>query len=70
MNQFAENGVFLRRTPDDREWPNCAVTVVDFFNFQNGKVMLQAVVSKMIAKRAFGQQAFGVDGSDQAKISL
>src|SRR5262245_30471424 len=52
VDESAEGGVLLRRPADYGEWPNRAGPMADVFHPQNRKRMRQAVIAKMVAKRA------------------
>src|SRR5581483_12491629 len=70
VNQIAEASIFLRRTADDREWPNRARTMIDALHTQHRKIMDQAVVAEMIAERPFWQQSLRIDGAANAEVRL
>ena len=70
MNEFAEGGVFLRRPADNGEGPDRALAVIDGIDVQHGKFVRQAVISQVVAERAFGQGLAWIDGARNAKVGF
>ena len=70
MNEFTKTRVFLRRAADHCEWPNGTGSVGDAFHPHDRKIVFQAVISKVIAKWAFGPGFIPVDFPNNTKISL
>ena len=45
--------------------------MIDLFDLEHRKIMSEAVVAEMVAKRAFGfERGFGIDLADDAKIGV
>ena len=68
VNEVAKCGVFLRGAADDGEWPDRVLSVIDCVYLHYGKVVLQAVVTEVVAKWAFGKGFAGDDSSSDAEI--
>ena len=59
VNDLAERRVFLRRAADDGERPDGASAMRDRLDVEHRKIVRQAVVAQMIAKRSFGRSFCG-----------
>jgi hypothetical protein len=70
MDELAERRVLLRWSSHHRKGPDGPLSTPDPINLENGKVVLQAVVAQVIAKRAFREQAARVDRATQAEICV
>ena len=62
MDQGAERRVFLGRPSDRSERPDRPVAVVNAFDPQHGKIVLEAVIAEVVAKRPLGL----ADGGDRS----
>ena len=70
VDQLAEHRVFLRRPADDGERPDRVAAAVHCFDLQHREGVREAVVAEVIAERAFGEQAIGVDRADDAEVAV
>ena len=70
MNEFAEDGVFLRRSPNNRERPDRVLAMVNFVHIQYREIMLQTVVAQVITKGAFRHLAIGINRTADTKVGI
>ena len=61
VDQRAERGVLLGRAADRGERPDRPVAVVDALDAQHGEVVREAVIAEVVAERALGLAACGID---------
>ena len=70
MDQLSETRVLLRRTTDDRERPDGILASINLVYPHQGEGMLQAVISEVIAERAFRFHFAGMDLTGDHKIGI
>src|SRR5436190_3727945 len=70
VDELAEDRVFLRRAADDGERPDRVVAMIYVFDAEDGKVVLQAVVAKVIAERTLGKELAGDHGAADAEVGV
>ena len=70
VDDLPKGGIFLGWTTDHGKRPNSARPMINPFHVQNGKVMDEAVVAKMVPKRSFRQLQGGIDCADNTEIGL
>ncbi len=64
MDQFAKHGVFLGRTADDGERPDCVAAMANFGHIEHREVVCQTVISQVIPERTFRQLMIGDRAAD------
>ena len=70
MNKGAEDAVLLRRPPDTGKRPDGVGPVIDGIDRQHGKIVLQPVLSEVIAERSLGQEFIRDNGAGNAEIGF
>ena len=70
LDQGAKGGVFLWGSSDDGEGPNGVFAMIDMMDLEEGEIVFEAIVAKMIAERPFGFCLIGIDGSGDAEVGI
>src|SRR3990172_12512712 len=70
VDELSEGRVLLGRPPDDGKGPDGIVAVIDGFDFEDWKVVDQAVVAEVIAEGTFGKSARRIDSAGDDEVGL
>ena len=70
VDQGAERRVFLGRPSHRGKRPDGPFAVVDAFDLQHGKVVLEAVIAEVVSERPLGLADVGIDRAADDEIGL
>ncbi len=70
MNERAEGGILLRRAPHRGKGPDGIRAVMNRLHLQDGKIVRQTVIPKVVAEGPFRQRAPGIDRSRNDEIGF
>ena len=70
VDQGAEGRVFLGRPSHRGERPDGTVAVIDAFDAQHGKIVLEAVIAEVVSERPFGLADVGIDRAADDEVGL
>ena len=70
VNDLPKRCVLLRRSSNNGEWPDRIASMVNRINVHHREVMLQAVITEMVAERAFGKLPVGINCAGDAEVRI